>query len=73
MVGSVSGGRVAAIGPTQPDNTGGADVRFSPDGSRILAFYNADRTTWVLDPAGGPGTKLDYAAITPPTWQSGAH
>ena len=69
MIGSVAGGPVTALGPTRPKNTGGADVRFSPDGSRILAFYNADRTTWVLDPAGGPGTKLDYAAITPPTWQ----
>jgi len=73
MVGSVSGGPVTAIGPTRPKNTGGADVRFSPDGSRILAFYNADRTTWVLDPAGGPGTKLDFAAVTPPTWQGLAH
>jgi Tol biopolymer transport system component len=69
MIGSVDGGPVTAIGPTRPNKTGGADVRFSPDGSRILAFYNADRTTWVLDPAGGPGTKLEYAAVTPPTWQ----
>ena len=73
MIGVVSGGSVTPIGPTRPDNTGGADVRFSPDGGRILAFYNADRTTWVLDPAGGPGTKLDYAAITPPTWQGRTH
>jgi Tol biopolymer transport system component len=69
MVGSVSGGPVTAIGPTRPDKTGGADVQFSPDGTRILAFYNADATSWVLDPSGGPGTKLDYAAVTPPTWQ----
>jgi Tol biopolymer transport system component len=73
MVGSVSGGPVTAIGPTRPQNTGGADVRFSPDGSRILAFYNSDRTTWVLDPAGGPGTRLDYAATTPPAWQGVPH
>ena len=69
MVGSVNGGPVTAIGPTRPDKSGGAEVRFSPDGTKILAFYNADRTTWVLDPTGGPGTKLDYAAVTPPTWQ----
>jgi Tol biopolymer transport system component len=73
MVGAVDGGPVTAIGPTRPDKTDGADVQFSPDGGRILAFYNADRTTWVLDPAGGPGTKLDYAAITPQTWQGLAH
>ena len=69
MVGSVSGGPVTAIGPTRPADTGGADVRFSPDGSRILAFYHADKTSWVLDPAGGLGTKLDYAAVSPSTWQ----
>ena len=69
MVGAVGGGPVTAIGPTRPDKTNGAVVRFSPDGTKILAFYNADKTTWVLDPAGGLGTKLDYAAITPPTWQ----
>ncbi len=69
MVGSVEGGKLTAIGPTQPDKTGGADVQFSPDGARILAFYNADRTSWILDPAGGPGTKLEYDAVTPPSWQ----
>jgi Tol biopolymer transport system component len=69
MIGSVAGGPVTALGPTRPDKTGGAEVQFSPDGTRILAFYNADATSWVLDPSGGPGTKLDYAAVTPPTWQ----
>jgi Tol biopolymer transport system component len=69
MIGSATGGPVTAIGPTRPNKTGGAEVQFSPDGTRILAFYNADGTSWVLDPSGGPGTKLDYAAVTPPTWQ----
>jgi dipeptidyl aminopeptidase/acylaminoacyl peptidase len=72
MVGSVNGGPVIAIGPTRPDKSGGAEVRFSPDGTKILAFYNADRTTWVLDPTGGPGTKLAYDAVTPPSWQRAA-
>ena len=44
MIGSADGGPVTAIGPTRPDKTGGAEVRFSPDGTRILAFYNADKT-----------------------------
>jgi dipeptidyl aminopeptidase/acylaminoacyl peptidase len=69
MIGSVDGGPVTAIGPTRPDKTGGAEVRFSPDGTRILAFYKADRTSWILEPTGGPGTKLDYDAVTAPTWQ----
>lgn len=69
MIGSVTGGPVTAIGPTRPDKTGGAEVQFSPDGASIVAFYNADKTSWLLDPSGGPGTKLDYAAVSPSTWQ----
>ena len=62
-------GPVTSIGPTQPDKTGGAEVQFSPDGASIVAFYNADRTSWLLDPAGGPGTQLAYDAVSPSTWQ----
>ncbi len=60
MIGSVTGGPVTGIGPTRPDKTGGADVQFSPDGTRLMAYYNADRTSWLLDPGGGPGTQLAY-------------
>ncbi len=69
MIGSANGGPLTGIGPTRPDKTGGAEVQYSPDGSSIVAFYNADKTSWLLDPAGGPGTKLDYAAVSPSTWQ----
>ena len=69
MIGSADGGPVTAIGPTRPDKTGGAEVRFSPDGTQILAFYNADKTSWLLEPTGGPGTKLAYDAATPLSWQ----
>jgi Tol biopolymer transport system component len=72
MIGSVNGGPVTAIGPTRPDKTGGAEVGFSPDGTKILAFYNADKTSWVLEPSGGPGTRLTYDAATPPSWQGQA-
>ena len=69
MIGSVNGGPITGIGPTRPDKTGGAEVQFSPDGASIVAFYNADKTSWLLDPAGGPGTKLTYDAVSPSTWQ----
>jgi Tol biopolymer transport system component len=72
MVASASGGPVTGIGPTRPDKTGGAEVQLSPDGASIVAFYNADKTSWLLDPAGGPGTKLDYEAVSPSIWQSRA-
>ena len=65
IIGSVNGGPVTGIGPIRPDKTGGAEAQFSPDGASIVAFYNADKTSWLLDPAGGPGTKLDYAAVSP--------
>jgi WD40 repeat protein len=69
MIGSATGGPLTGIGPTRPDKTGGAEVQFSPDGASIVAFYNADKTSWLLDPAGGPGTKLEYDAVSPPAWQ----
>ena len=72
MIGSATGGPVTGIGPTRPDKTGGAEVQFSPDGASIVAFYNADKTSWLLDPAGGPGTKLAYDAVSPSTWQPAA-
>lgn len=68
MIGSVNGGPVIGIGPTQPINTAGADVRFSPDGTRILVYYNSDRSSWLLESDGGPGTRLEYEAISPPAW-----
>ena len=65
MVGSVDGGPVTAIGPTRPDKSrwcrGPVLAGRNP---KILAFYNADRTTWVLDPTGGPGhASSDYDAV----------
>jgi dipeptidyl aminopeptidase/acylaminoacyl peptidase len=69
MIGAATGGPLTGIGPTRPDKTGGAEVQFSPDGASIVAFYNADKTSWLLDPAGGPGTKLEYDAVSPPAWQ----
>ena len=70
MIGSANGGPVTAIGPTRPDKTGGAEVQFSPDGTSIVAFYNADKTSWLLDPAGGPGhASWTTTPSSPSTWQ----
>jgi Tol biopolymer transport system component len=67
-VGSVDGGPVVDIGPQRPDGSGGADAQFLQDGTRIMAFYNADRTAWLLDAAGGDGVQLDSDIVTPGTW-----
>ena len=57
-----------SIGPKRSDGSGGADARFLPDGNRIMAFYNADRTAWLLDVGRRAGIQLDDEIVTPGTW-----
>ena len=66
-LGSADGGPVTDVGPERPDGTGGADAAFVGDGTRISAFYNADRTSWLLDASGGEGIQLDGEIATPVT------
>ncbi len=54
-VASVDGGPVTLIGPERPGNSGGSHARFSPDGTRVLAYYESDGSSWVLDPVDGIG------------------
>jgi Tol biopolymer transport system component len=68
-VGSADGGPVTLIGPEQPANSGGSHARFTPDGSRVLAFYESDGSSWVLDPVSGAGTQLSIDIDSPLSWQ----
>jgi hypothetical protein len=34
-----------------------------------LAYYNADKSTWMLDTTGGPGRQLPSSIADPATWQ----
>ena len=38
-----------AMGVAHPEMTNGARVTFSPDGTKVLATYQDDGTTWLLD------------------------
>jgi Tol biopolymer transport system component len=71
-VGSVDGGQVVEIGPAQPANTGGSEIRFSPDGTKVLAFYKSDSSSWILDPADGSEVRLSDEIASPLTWQEPA-
>ena len=68
-VASVDGGPVVELGPTQPYRSGGSHVAFTPDGTRIVAFYDADDSTWVLDPADLSAARLSSDIATPFSWQ----
>ena len=71
-VGSVDGGPVVEIGLEQPVNTGGSQAEFSPDGTKVLAFYNADGSSWILDPVDGSEFRLGDEIASPLTWQGAA-
>ena len=64
-VGPVTGGHVVEIGPARPDGSGGAQARFASDGTKVLAFYNSDRSSWILDPVDGSAFRLGEDIASP--------
>ncbi len=60
-----------SMGAAHPEGTDGANVLFSPDGTKILATYRDDRTTWLFDVATGDGDQMDWTVppSTSATWQ----
>jgi dipeptidyl aminopeptidase/acylaminoacyl peptidase len=66
-VASADGGQVTMLGPIGPDPDGCTEATWAPDGRSLLAYYPFDKTTWRLDPRGGPGTKLDVSGAM--TWR----
>ena len=67
---AASGGSVLEIGPLVPSTSTRAFVQFSPDGKSILAYFAADRSTWLLDPAGVVADRQLPTSITEPSsWQ----
>lgn len=65
----VDGGRTTLIGPEQPANSGGSHARFSPDGTKVLAYYESDGSSWVLDPVAGTAIQLPDDIDSPLSWQ----
>ena len=62
-------GPVIPIGPAMPSQTSGASAEFSPDGTQVLAFYNYDRSTWLLEADGSGGKEVDWDPQGAHTWQ----
>ena len=68
VVGSATGGALVETGPGFSP-FGGPEVAFSPDGSKLIAWYSDTNSTWLLDPAGGPGEQLSFDSSGPASWQ----
>ena len=69
-VAPVAGGPVVQIGPAMPNCGCAYSAAFSPDGSKVLAYYSADDSTWILDPTGATaGTKLSSTIADAASWQ----
>ena len=58
VIAPVDGGPATPIGPTHPTGTDGATTEFSPDGTQVLATYNDDGSTWLLDVDGSGERQL---------------
>ena len=63
------GGRVAEIGPTRTVTV--ADyAQFSPDGTSVMAYFDSDKSTWLLDPTGAtPDRQLPSSIAARAAWQ----
>jgi Tol biopolymer transport system component len=69
VVASVDGGSVTPIGPIHRTGTDGATTEFSPDGTQVLATYNDDRSTWLLDVDGSGEQQLLVSGEGGTSWQ----
>jgi dipeptidyl aminopeptidase/acylaminoacyl peptidase len=64
-------GQAIPLGVHHPDMTNGARVTFSPDGTKVLATYQDDGTTWLLDVTTGNAVEKDWPIVAQnfATWQ----
>ena len=68
VVAPATGGIAVTTGPSfDPDQV--PTFAFSPDGSRIIAWFPRDSSTWLLDPAGGAGQRMSFDAEQLAVWQ----
>ena len=69
-VAPVAGGPRIEIGPPMPNCGCPEPAEFSPDGTRVLAHFDEDGTTWLLDPTGAtPGVQLPSTIADMASWQ----
>jgi hypothetical protein len=67
-----AGGAVREIGPVRSQTASGERVgaQFSPDGTKVMAHYDGDGSTWLLDATGStPDVKLPSSIAETATWQ----
>ena len=64
-----TGGDPVIVGPEFPEMTGGAVIRFSPDGAYLLVTYKFNNQTWLLPTSGGQGTQVTWATNDQIEWQ----
>jgi WD40 repeat protein len=62
-------GHPRLIGATHEPREGGADVTFSPDGTKLLVTYHDDRSTWLFDVATGDGRQIAIGTADAMAWQ----
>ncbi len=54
-------GPIVPLGTMHPQGTDGAWATFSPDGTKVLATYQDDGTTWQFDVLTGQAERLDWS------------
>jgi hypothetical protein len=64
-----TGGDPVIVGPEFPTGSGGAAIRFSPDGNSLLVKYRVNATTWLLPVSGGEGRQLSWDTANEIDWQ----
>lgn len=69
VIAPVDGGPATPIGPTHRTGTDGAATEFSPDGTQVLATYNDDGSTWLLDVDGSGEQQLTVSSGGGTSWQ----
>jgi Tol biopolymer transport system component len=68
VVASVADGKVVQTGsPFAPGSV--VVAAFSPDATKVVAWFADDGSTWLLDPTGGPGTRLPPNSGALAGWQ----
>jgi Tol biopolymer transport system component len=65
-----TGGPVVEIGPSMPSNSTRPFAEFSPDGTSVIAYFQADHSTWMLDPTGSAkDVQLPATIAQKASWQ----
>jgi hypothetical protein len=64
-----TGGPPVLLGREFATSSGGAVIRFSPDGESLLVTYRDNGTTWLLPVAGGTGQQVTWAQAEDIEWQ----